>query len=261
MLPDFELIVHKFPERKDITIVPIADVHLGARECMEQEFIKYIDSVKDRNDLRFVLVGDLLNNGIKSSVSSVYDEVYRPSEAKRMMAKILEPIRDRILCAVRGNHEARSSRETDDCPVYDIMAKLDLEELYRENMAFLKLQFGDRTFGGKQRPTYTIAVSHGSGGGTLVGSGINKNTRFAYSVDNLDCLITGHTHRPAVTQPGKIYIDTQNNQVTLKPFKVVTATSWCNTSGYALTKLLTPTSHALQTITLSGDHKEMVVTM
>ena len=232
MLPDFELIVHKFPERKDITIVPIADVHLGARECMEQEFIKYIDSVKDRNDLRFVLCGDLLNNGIKSSVSSVYDEVYRPSEAKRMMAKILEPIRDRILCAVRGNHEARSSRETDDCPVYDIMAKLDLEELYRENMAFLKLQFGDRTFAGKQRPTYTIAVSHGSGGGTLVGSGINKNTRFAYSVDNLDCLITGHTHRPAVTQPGKIYIDTQNNQVTLKPFKVVTATSWCNTSGH-----------------------------
>ena len=39
MLPDFEMIIHKFPEREDITIIPIADVHLGARECMEQEFI------------------------------------------------------------------------------------------------------------------------------------------------------------------------------------------------------------------------------
>ena len=31
----------KFPN-EDITIYPIADVHLGSQECMEQEFIKFI---------------------------------------------------------------------------------------------------------------------------------------------------------------------------------------------------------------------------
>lgn len=37
MLPDFEVIKHKFPGNKDITIIPISDVHLGAAEHMEKE--------------------------------------------------------------------------------------------------------------------------------------------------------------------------------------------------------------------------------
>lgn len=260
MLPDFEMIIHKFPN-EDITIIPIADVHLGARECMEQEFIRFIDSMKDREDVRFVIVGDLLSNGIKNSVTNIYEEVMRPSEQKKMMAKILEPIRDKLLCVTNGNHERRSGKETDDSPLYDICAKLDIEDLYRENMCFMKLQFGDRNVNGLSRPTYNIVVTHGSGSGSLTGASINKNERFAAYVDNCDAFIVGHSHRPALTQPGKIYIDSQNNKVSIKPFKVITATSWLSTGGYSLQKLMTPTSHALQTLTLRGDRKEMVVTM
>ena len=267
MLPDFEMIVHKFPAREDITIIPIADVHLGARECMEQEFIKFINSIAEKPNVYVVLVGDLLNNAIKSSVSNIYDEVYRPSEAKRMMAKILEPIKNRVLCSVTGNHERRSSREVDDDATADIMCKLDLEHLHRENIAFMKIQMGaqknsnGKRADGDKRPCYTIAVTHGAGGGVLTGAGINRNERFSYAIDNLDCFISAHTHKAATTQPGKIVIDTHNNQIKVKPFKVITATSWLNTGGYSLQKMLLPSSHALQTITLCGDHKEMIVTM
>lgn len=266
MLPDFELIVHRFPAGTDITIIPIADVHLGAPECMEKEFMEFIDSVKDREDVYFVLCGDLVSNGVKNSLTNVYEETMRPASQKKMMAEILRPIAPRCLAVVNGNHERRSGREVDDSPCYDICAKLDIEDRYRENVAFLKLQFGEterdgiRT-SGRQRPCYTIAVSHGAGGGALTGAGINRNERFSAYIDNLDVFISGHTHRPAVTQPGKIYIDTHNNQVTVKPFKVITATSWLRSGGYSLQKLLTPTTHALQTLTLCGDHKEMVVTM
>ena len=38
MLSDSELIVHKFPDRQDIRIYPISDVHLGAAEHMEREW-------------------------------------------------------------------------------------------------------------------------------------------------------------------------------------------------------------------------------
>ena len=169
MLRDFEMIVHKFPDGQDITIIPIADVHLGARECMEQEFISFINSIADKPNVYVCLLGDLLNNAVKSSVSNIYDELYRPSEAKRMMAKILEPIRERILFSVTGNHERRTSREMDDDPNYDIMAKLDLEHLHRENVAFVKLQFGTRSIKGQKRPTYTMVGMHGSGGGALAG--------------------------------------------------------------------------------------------
>lgn len=261
MLPDFEMIVHRFPERKDITIIPIADVHLGARECMEQEFMEFIDSVKDRPDTYFVLCGDLISNGLKNSVTNVYEETMRPFSQKKMMAQILEPIKDRVLCATNGNHERRSGKDSDDSPVYDICAKLDIEHLYRDNMCFVKLQFGDPKRDGMANPTYTMVVTHGAGGGAMTGSGVNRQERMGYAIDNMDIFISGHTHRPLVTQPGKIYIDKYNNKVTVKPFKVVTATSWLRSGGYALQKMLTPTSHVLQTITLCGDHKEMIVTM
>ena len=266
MLRDFEMIVHKFPS-EDITIVPIADVHLGARECMEQEFIRFIDLISEKPNVYICLLGDLLNNAVKSSVSNIYEELYRPSEAKRMMAKILEPVRDRILFSVTGNHERRSSREMDDDPNFDIMCKLDLEHLHRENVAFVKLQFGEQErksgtrSNGKDRPCYTIVGMHGSSSGGLTGASINKNERMGYAIDNCDCMIVGHSHRPAITQPGKIYIDTHNNIVKVKPFKVVTATSWLEWGGYSAQKQLLPTSHALQTLTLRGDRKEMVVTM
>lgn len=267
MLPDFEIIQHSFQGGHDITIIPVSDVHLGAAECMEKEFIEFVDRVRQTPNVYITLGGDLLNNATKSSVSNIYDEVYRPMHAKKMMAGILEPIKDRILCAVGGNHERRSSKDVDDDITYDIMAKLDIENLYRENVAFLKLQLGlaKNKYGnrnkGSLRPTYCLAVTHGSGGGVLTGAGVNRNERFGYALDGVDALIVGHTHKPYTTQPGKVVVDLKNNQVSVKPFKVVSSTSWLSFGGYAAQKMLLPSTHCLQTLQLRGDRKEIVVTM
>lgn len=262
MLPDFEMIIHKFPEGQDITIIPIADVHLGARECMEQEFIKFIESIAKKDNIYIVLVGDLINNCTRSSVSNIFEETMRPADQKKMMAKILEPVKDRILCSVTGNHERRSGKDADDDPCYDIMCKLDVEDRHRENVAFVKLQFGDReTMGGKKRPTYVLAVTHGNGGGMLTSGAVMRGERLGYALTGVDALVFGHTHKPFTTVPGKIVVDTQNNIVSVKPFRVINATSWLEYSSYAMQKMLLPTVHNLHTLTLCGDHKEMIVTM
>jgi hypothetical protein len=190
-----------------------------------------------------------------------------PSEQKKMMAKILEPVKDRILCILPGNHERRSGKDADDDPCYDIAAKLDIESLYRENIAFVKIQMGEKetasgkVSAGKDRPTYTLVVTHGSGGGILTGGSVNRGERFGYVIDGMDALIVGHTHKPYTTQPGKIKIDPYNNKVSVKPFKLVSATSWLEYGGYAAQKMLLPSSHCLNTLTLRGDKKEIVVTM
>ena len=194
-------------------------------------------------------------------MSNVFEETIRPRDQKRMMVEMLKPIRNRILCAVSGNHERRSGKDADDDPTYDILCKLDMENLYRENMAFVKIQMGDPTSNGKQNPTYMLVVTHGAGGGALTGGAVNRNERFAYAIDGADVLIVGHTHKPFVTQPAKIYIDKYNNQVSVKPFKVVSTTSWLSYGGYAAQKMLTPSSHVPQTITLCGTKKEITVTM
>jgi predicted phosphodiesterase len=261
MLPDFNMIIHKFPEREDITIIPIADVHLGARECMEQEFIKFIDSIKDKPNVYLVLGGDLINNATRSSVTNIFEEIMRPADQKKEMSKILAPVAHKILAAVSGNHERRSGKDADDDPTYDILCKIDREDVYRENMAFVKFQFGDPAKNGENNPTYTIVVTHGAGGGALTSGAVLKGERFGYAIDGMDALIIGHTHKPFTTQPGKIVIDKYNNKVSVKPFKVINMTSWLDYSGYAAAKMLLPSSHCMHTLTLRGTRKEMVVTM
>lgn len=260
MLNDFEMIIHKFPN-VDITIYPIADVHLGSQECMEQEFIKFINMVKETPNVYLVLGGDLIDNGVRNGLTNVFRATMPPSQQKREMANILAPVRDKILCAVSGNHERRSGKDVDDDPTYDILCKLDKEEIYRENMAFLKLQFGNVEGNGTRNPTYTLVVTHGAGGGQLTSGAVLRGERFAYAVDGMDALIIGHTHKPYITNPGKIVIDKSNNIVSVKPFKVINMTSWLKYGDYAAQKMLLPSTHSLQTLTLRGNRKEMVVSM
>lgn len=184
-----------------------------------------------------------------------------PSQQKKEMANILKPVADKILCAVSGNHERRSNKDADDDPMYDILCKMDREDIYRENVCFLKLQFGDVEGAGERNPTYMLVVTHGAGGGMLTSGAVLRGERFAYAIDGMDALIVGHTHKPYTTQPGKIFIDPRNNKVTVKPFKVISMTSWLNWGGYAAQKMLLPPSHCLHTLTLRGTKKEMVVTM
>lgn len=267
MLPDFEMIQHSFLGGHDITIIPVFDVHLGSQECMEQEFIQFIQRVAETPNTYLVLGGDLIDNGTKSGLTNVFRATMYPSQQKKEMAKILEPVKDRILCILPGNHERRSGKDADDDPCYDIAAKLDIEHLYRENIAFVKIQLGVQEYESglrtksECRPTYVLAVTHGSGGGILTGASVNKGERFGYVIDGMDALIVGHTHKPFSTQPGKIYIDKRNNQISVKPFKVICATSWLKYGGYAAQKMLLPASHCLNMLTLSGKTKKMTVIM
>lgn len=262
MLPDFELICHHIPKNgEDVTVIPIADVHLGAAQQMEEEWIAFLKMVETTPNVYLALAGDLLNNGIKQSVSSIYKERYMPSVAKHMMMEMLEPVKDRILCGVCGNHERRTIKEVDDDPMYDIMFALGKSHLYRENIAFVKIQIGDKNASGLDNPTYTLVVTHGSGGGLLTGAPVNRAERFGFVLDGADALIMGHCHKPFTTQPGKLYIDTRNNKVSIKPFRVVCATSWLDYGGYAAAAMMTPSTHCLTKLILCRSKKEMTVTM
>lgn len=261
MQKDFDLLTYHFENNDDIEIYPISDVHLGAAEHMDVEWDSFCSHLLEKPNAYVTLGGDLINNSTRNSVANVFEETMRPREQKKRMAEMLEPIKSRILCAVPGNHERRSVKDADDEPTYDIMCKLDLEDIYRENIAFIKIQIGNVKSSGMTNPTYTLVVTHGAGGGILTGGSVNRNERFGYVVDGMDCLIVGHTHKPFVTQPSKLKIDTHNNKVSIRPFKVVSSTSWLNYGGYAAQKMLIPSSYAPQIIRLGGNRKSIKVTM
>lgn len=259
MLNDLELIIHQFD--KDATIYPIADVHLGAMEHAEEEWKTFLKKVENENAY-LILAGDLLNNGIRScKFVNPFDEAIRPRDAKRRMVEYLKPIKDRILCVVSGNHERRTYRDDDQDLTYDICAKLDIEHLYRENIAYMKLMCGKRKNNGKDRyrATYAFAVTHGSGGGIYTGASVNRNERFGNVIDGLDCFVTAHSHKGFVSKPAKIVMDLNNNFVRMKHYTVVSCVSWLNYGGYAARGMLLPTQ-VCDPQTIHLDHRDKKIT-
>lgn len=263
MLNDLDMITHEFAG--NTTIYPIADVHLGAMEHAEtewQEFIKKVES----EDAYLILAGDLLNNGIRTcKFVNPFDEKIRPRDAKRMMVEYLKPVKDRILCVVSGNHERRTYKDDDQDLTYDICAKLDIEHLYRENVAYMRLICGQRPYKNTKKNcnTYAFVVTHGAGGGIYTGAAVNRDERWGNTIDNLDCLVTGHVHKGFVTKPAKIVIDTRTGVVRMTNYVVVSCVSWLNYGGYAARGMLLP-AHVCdpQALTLSSvrDSKKITTT-
>ena len=258
---DFDVIQHEFYDGHDIEIVPTYDVHIGNPFCMEKEFISFIKETKETPNRYLIIGGDLIENGTRSSVGdSVFEQTMPPAQQKEEAINILMPVKDRILCLLSGNHEGRSKKDAGLSPMYDIAAALGLEHLYRGNIAFISVQLGDSSRIGF-RPCYAIVALHGSGGGALSGSALNRNERFGYVIDGIDMIINGHVHKPLVSQPQKIKFDRYRKAVSFVPFRTVTSSAWLKYGGYAAEKMLSPASHCIQKINLSYQKKDITITM
>ena len=186
MINDFVMLKHKLPiEYPYINIYPIADLHLGSAECDIKLFEKWISLVKNDKYGYCVIAGDMLNMGLKTSKTNVYEEVLTPQQQKDTLFKYLLPIKDKILGAVSGNHCYRGVKETGMNPLYDVFCRLQIEDLYRENACFMKVNLGERK--NKQRQiSYGIVLHHGGSR--------NKREKWFNVIDSVDVFISGHTH-------------------------------------------------------------------
>lgn len=253
MRNDFEMVVHKLDKDIDsINIYPLGDLHIGSENFDERAWQKWKQVVLNDVSGYIVIVGDMVDNGLKNSKTNSYGAALRPREQKEWLKRELEPLKDKILGACRGNHEERSVNDTDDCPLYDVMAKLDLEDLYRENMAFVKVSLGYKN---KERQySYNLVLAHGGSK--------SKVDKFGYAIDGMDAFITGHTHSPASDFPAKIVIDPRNETVGMSSFVHITVPSFQKAGGYTLRALYAPQQDAnrIPILTLKGYEKGTVLT-
>ena len=244
--------------RNGITIVPLGDVHYGSKEFNSVRWHEAVKRIQDDESCFAVLVGDMIENGVKSSVSNVYEQTVTPRVQKEWLAEELKPIKHKILAAVGGNHERRSAKEVDDDPLYDVMLKLGIEDKYRPNIAFLSVattydsvdnsRNEQRKF---SRHIYVFAITHGAGGGMYATSVGGRLTNFSLSLSGVDCLIIGHTHKPITFPLSRLVYDKHSETVKQEKFTVVVASSFLDYGGYPVQKLLTPAASVLTEIRLS----------
>lgn len=249
MLNDFEMIVHELDrDLEHINIYPLGDLHIGSAEFNMKNWERWLETVKADPNGYVVMIGDLMDNGLKTSKTNTYEATMRPLEQKHWLRDQLTPIKDRILGVTQGNHEYRSIDSADFCPIYDVMSKLDKEDLYRQNMAFLKISLGEKR---KDRQfTYVIVLAHGASK--------NRVDKFSYAIDGMDVLVTGHTHQGSSNFNSKIIVDPRNNVVSTKGFVHMVVNSFLDLGGYALRGMYYPQDNSkIPVITLNGTKKEV----
>ena len=223
MLDDFTLIDSKFEELDHLNIYPLGDVHLGSKEFDEALFREWIETVKNDPNGVVVIIGDMLNMGLRNSKSNVYEETLSPMEQKELCFRLLNPIADKIIAGCSGNHEYRAVKEVGMNPLYDVFCRMRIEDRYRENACFLKLTVGKC---GKNNNTYGIVLTHGKSK--------KKDLDWTYGVDGADVFISGHTHLGTHDPLGKIRMDLSHNRIRFVDYQNIVVVPFQTYGGYAM---------------------------
>lgn len=247
MLDDFQLIDIKYDNNTTLNIYPLGDVHIGSKEFDEELFQQWIETVKADPNGAVVIIGDMMNMGLRNSKSNVYEETLSPMMQKELCYELLNPIKDKIIGGCSGNHEYRAVKEVGTNPLYDVFCRMGIEDKYRENACFIKLTVGKC---GKNPNTYALVLTHGSSK--------NKDEKWTYSVDGCDCFISGHTHLGTHQPMGKIRMDLSHNKVKLVSYQHIVVLPFQRYGGYAIRGKYMPNSLGqFQCITFDGNSKRV----
>lgn len=244
----------------NITIIPIADVHIGDKGSNIKLFEETLKRIKDEPDTYTIINGDLCNMALKNSKSDVYEDSLSPMEQVLKIVSYLEPIKDKILLISSGNHEDRTQRETNIDVMRLIARELGIEDRYANSWWYLYLSFGKTSR--KQSPiTYGITGMHGYGGGRKSGGKINRLEDMSQVVI-ADLYLMSHTHKPISTK-GCIYIPYYQSKVLSKQemHYLMTNSFLESDDGYAEKMGFPPSNTGITMAQLNGKEKKINITI
>ena len=245
------------PFAEVIEIHPMADLHIGDRMCDFKSVMERIEYIRNTPNAYCILDGDLMDTAITSSIGDTYGANLQPMEQLKQCAKIFEPIKDKILAVLPGNHENRVYK-TDGIDMTEIMcSQLGIPEKYSPTTALLFIRFGTKgSHCHNRRQLYTAYVTHGAGGGRKEGGKVNKLADLASIVD-ADIYIHAHTHLPVIFKESFFRVSGSSSSVALVDKLFVNTAASLNYGGYGDRMGYKPASKKSPVIYLDGLKHDM----
>ncbi|SMO75423.1 Calcineurin-like phosphoesterase superfamily domain-containing protein [Balnearium lithotrophicum] len=227
--------------KEEIELIPLSDLHLGSPESNLREIERVVRYIREKENARTILLGDLFETAIIGSKGDPYTA--DPIETEFRIAKeLLKPIKDKILAVISGNHERRISKTVG----LDIMrmfcAKLGIEDRYSPNFVVVKLRL--------KNLSYFIGAHHGVGGGRLKGGKINNLHRMGGILPNADIILMGHTHDFIMTTDVKYIIDKKHDRIKEHKTYYINVPAFLSYGGYGASYAYQPTISGAIKITL-----------
>lgn len=238
---------------EEIELYPVFDWHIGDSMSDTLLINETLRRIKETPNAFCILGGDLMDTAIASSVGDTYSAHLQPMEQLKLCVKLFEPIKDKILCILPGNHENRVYKSDGIDTTAMMAAQLGLSGKYSETTAIMFIRFGReaRRFAENRKMVYTVYATHGSGGGRREGGKINRLADLAQIVD-ADVYLCGHTHLPAVFREGFYRANKNNNTVQYVDRLFVNAAAALNYGGYGDKAGFKPASKQSPVIYLDG---------
>ncbi len=245
------------PYAEQIEVHPMADLHIGDSQCDYKLILDRIEYIKNTANAYCILDGDLMDTAIASSIGDTYAANIQPMEQLKHCVRIFEPIKDKILAVLSGNHENRVYK-SDGIDLTEIMCnQLGITDRYSPTTALLFIRFGKGAGEHENRPQrYTAYITHGAGGGRKEGGKVNRLADLASIVD-ADIYIHGHTHLPLVFKESYFRVNPSTSTVSLVDKLFVNTAASLDYGGYGDRAGFKPASKASPVIYLSGTKREM----
>ena len=249
-----------------IEVHVLSDWHIGDLNCKMSEIEAEIEEIRSTRNAYCICNGDLINNATKASVSDMYAETMTPQEQIDTLCEMLDPIKDKILMITRGNHEQRTQRESGIDLSAVIATMLGCIERYSQDGGMLFVRFGRQSEGHKdyrgdvRRQSYTMYVTHGTGGGRKEGAKAIRLADMAAIVD-ADIYVHSHTHLPMVMKQAFFRVNLQKRMVDSVEKLFVNSGAKLGYGGYGQAKEFKPNSTASPVILLNGTRREIGIRM
>jgi hypothetical protein len=192
-------IITKCFKDSSIHLYAIGDCHIGDK-CFGKESRRklqgYIKWIKETPNAYAVLMGDIVNCATMTSPSSPFAQDMTLAEQIAKAVYYFDPIKDKILGAIDGNHEQRLSRFSGFSPTISICERLGIH--YLQASAVIIFRLGCRptkeASSSGSRASFAGYFHHTTGGGATVGGKLNRVEKLTGIVADADFYCGSHNH-------------------------------------------------------------------
>ena len=221
----------------EIHLYPISCWHIGSKQASLKFIDRVIARIKADPLARWIYLGDMGECVLRSSKGNIYEQLLNPGDQLRYAAKLLEPIKDKGLFGVRGNHGNRLDKETGLGWDEMFCAKVGIPYM---GVACLMHLILSRTK--TSRLAASVFCHHGVGNGITPGGKANAAHKFEHLIA-ADVILVAHVHSCGPVQPvlAVAEIDAAKEQVSWRLSRTyTTGSAYDSRSGYAEEKGYAP---------------------
>jgi predicted phosphodiesterase len=234
----------KLTNHDEINLILLSDIHFGATGIKEETFKPYINMVKNNENTYMILNGDLIEAAQRNSPgSSIFQQEISPQGQIEWMNDTFEPIKDKILATVEGNHEKRFTKNCGISVMKNFARELKIP--FVPAQAFVRIALKNNA--------YTLFITHGSSGAKLPHTRMANVLNLTRFIGGADILAMGHVHDLAHSTIVMKSPDHREKRIIDKTIHLVLTGHFLPYDNYAAESLMMPSNMGAPIIHLGDD--------